>query len=210
MQRMGLLGGTFDPVHYGHLAIAAEAAWALNLAHIYLVPAAYQPLKHGQHSASPQQRLHMLQLACADDPLLIPSDMELRRAPPSYTVDTLRELRATLAADCELWFVLGSDSLMTLPRWHAAADILHLARLAAMQRPGSRIDLTPLDAALPGLRERTTVIQGPALDISSSELRWRIAHGRPVRYQIPEPVRAYIREQGLYRPAAPRSHDEPD
>jgi nicotinate-nucleotide adenylyltransferase len=204
IQRIGILGGTFDPLHYGHLAIAEEAAWFLRLSRVYMVPAARQPLKHAPQRANGQQRLEMVRLACADNPLLSPSDIEIRRPPPSYTVETLRLMRADAGPDADLWFILGADALMQFHHWHAAAEIITLARLATIARPGASIDLAALDASLPGLSTRTVVIEGPLLDISSSEMRERFASGRPVRYQMPDAVLHYIDAHGLYRePPAP-------
>jgi nicotinate-nucleotide adenylyltransferase len=212
MRRFGVLGGTFDPIHNGHLAIAEEARWALHLERVYMVPAAQQPLKQERHMAGPQQRLDMLRLACAHNPGLIPCDLELRRGAPSYTVDTLHELRILIDSEedspaqhnqIELWFILGSDALLSLPRWHAAQQIIELARLAVVTRPGVSLDLATLDEALPGLRARTDVVEGPGLDIASTDLRQRLARGQPVRYQLPDSVLGYIIEQQLYRPANP-------
>lgn len=203
MQRVGILGGTFDPIHYGHLAIAEEVACALELAHIYMVPAAQQPLKPARHLATPQQRLDMVRLACEDNPRLIPSDLELRRTPPSFTVDTLQEFRALLGSDTEMWFILGSDALADLPRWHAARELVALTSFAVVVRPGAAIDLARLEPVLPGLTARTAIIAGPRLDIASSDLRQRIAAGQPVRYQLPERVRRYILAQQLYLPRQP-------
>ena len=205
--RIGVLGGTFDPIHYGHLAIAAEARHALRLDRVLFVVASQQPLKTGGHAASAAQRLAMIKLACADEPAFVPSDIELRRAPPSYTVDTLAELRAALPPQAELYFILGGDAIAAFPRWHRAADIVALARLAAVQRPGAAADLAALDARLPGIRERTTVIAGPGLEIASSDLRARRAAGLPLRYQLPDAVIAYIEEQGLYEERRAKSED---
>ncbi len=202
-QRIGILGGTFDPLHYGHLAIAEEAAWFLRLSHVYMVPAARQPLKHAPQRANGQQRLEMVRLACADNPLLIPSDIEIRRPPPSYTVETLRLMRADAGPDADLWFILGADALMQFHHWYAAAEIITLARLAAIARPGASINLHALDATLPGLSARTAVLEGPHLDISSSEMRERFALGRPVRYQMPDVVLDYIDTHRLYRDPPP-------
>lgn len=198
MQRVGILGGTFDPIHYGHLALAEEVGWRLELAQIYVVPAARQPLKHKAHIATPEQRFAMVELACADNPLLIPSDVELRRPPPSYTIETLREFQAVLGNSVELWFILGADALMQFPRWYAAKHILELAQLAVVARPGVTIDLSTLDVALPGLSTRTLVLGGAGLEIASSDLRQRVAQGQPIRYQLPDSVRDYILAQGLY------------
>lgn len=198
MQRVGILGGTFDPVHYGHLAIAEEARWALSLTRVYIVPAAQQPLKRAKHSASPQQRLEMVRRACFGNAAFVPSDIECRRSAPSYTVDTLREFQAMLGDTTELYFIIGGDALASLPGWHAADRIITLARMVVVARPGASPNLTALDAALPGLAARTILVDGPHLDISSTHLRQRIAAGQPVRYQLPEAVLDYIREQGLY------------
>jgi nicotinate-nucleotide adenylyltransferase len=199
MQRIGILGGTFDPIHHGHLAAALEACWALRLAHIFLIPAAQQPLKHAPHLAAPAQRLEMVRRACAGNQQLVPSDIELRRAPPSYTIDTVRELRRIAGDGAQLWFVLGGDALTSFPNWHAADQIVQLARLAVIRRPGTQIDMAPLVQALPDLQDQVDMIDGPMLDIASTDLRQRIARGQPVRYQMPDSVIAYIEEQRLYR-----------
>ncbi|NJK79353.1 MAG: nicotinate-nucleotide adenylyltransferase [Chloroflexaceae bacterium] len=205
MQRIGVLGGTFDPIHYGHLAIAAEVHWALGLTTVYLVPAAHQPLKDTQPRASAQQRLEMVRRACADNAALVASDIELHRPPPSYTVDTLTDLRQQLGVQAELWFILGADALNSLPRWHRIGDLLHVARLVAVKRPGTAPDREALEQTVPGLRDRLVLLEGPNLEISSSLLRERIAAGRPVRYQLPDSVLAYIQQQQLYGSSAATS-----
>jgi nicotinate-nucleotide adenylyltransferase len=197
-QRIGIYGGSFDPIHFGHLAIAEEARWALDLDEVLLVPAAQQPLKPGKASASVDQRLAMVQRACSGNPGLRPSDIELRRPPPSYTVDTLAELRAALPKTYELYFVLGADALCDMGRWREPQRILDLAHIAVLARPGVTLDLAALEIELPGLGERLTVIKGPLLDISSTALRQRLAAGQPIRYQVPDAVCDYIAEHGLY------------
>jgi nicotinate-nucleotide adenylyltransferase len=199
MERVGIYGGTFDPIHNGHLAIAEEACWALGLVRLYVVPAARQPLKNGPQGASPEQRLAMAQLACADNPHLVVSDLELRRPPPSYTIDTLRSFRDLLGSAAELYFILGADALASLGLWHRAREIVDLAQLAALTRPGATLDLDQLEREIPGMMARTTLIEGPLLDISGTDLRRRLAEGRPVRYQLPEAVREYVQAHGLYR-----------
>ncbi len=199
MQRIGILGGTFDPIHYGHLVIAEEVRWALGLQQVYIVPAAQQPFKRNQHRANPQQRLEMARRACNSNPALVPADIELQRALPSYTVDTLREFRKRLGDSAAIWFIIGGDALESLPDWHAAEEIIALARLAAVDRPDSASDLARLDTALPGLASATDPIVVPQLDISSTALRQRIADGQPIRYQVPDVVLDYITEQRLYQ-----------
>jgi nicotinate-nucleotide adenylyltransferase len=143
--------------------------------------------------------MEMVQRACAGNSALVPSDVDLRRTPPSYTIDTLHEFRNRFGNSATIWFIVGGDALESLPHWHAAAEIISLARLAAVGRPGSAPDLARLDAALPGLADATDSITGPQLDISSTALRRRVAAGQPIRYQVPETVLAYISEQRLYQ-----------
>jgi nicotinate-nucleotide adenylyltransferase len=195
--RIGVLGGTFDPIHYGHLAIAEEARVAMEFDYVLLVPAGQQPLKHGSHVATPEQRLAMTRLAAAGNPGLRVSPLEVERDGPSYTVTTLEQLRRTVGG--ELHFILGADALADLHRWRQAARLIELAWLVAIARPGFAPDLAALDARLPGASKRVTVLEGPQLDISSSALRERLAIGRPVRYLLPDAVLAYIEEHRLYR-----------
>jgi len=172
-QRIGVLGGTFDPIHYGHLAIAVEARWVPQLEQVLFVVAAQQLLKLGGHATTAQQRLEMVRLACASEPAFLPSDIELRRAPPCYTVDTLNELRATLPTPHELFFIIGGDTLADLPRWYAAARLIGLAQLAVVERPGSREDPAALAERLPSLESVLCVSRGrslrsPAVDCGSA------------------------------------------
>jgi nicotinate-nucleotide adenylyltransferase len=195
--RIGILGGTFDPIHYGHLAIAEEARHALQLDRVLVVPAAQQPLKRGAHMATPEQRLAMVQLACAPNPAFEVSRIELDRPGPSFTLNTLEALQAAQIG--ELHFILGEDALADLTRWHGAARVVELAHIIAVGRPGRAFDHTRILEALPALSDRLTVLPGPALDISSTVLRRRVAAGQPIRYQTPDAVVAYIQEQGLYQ-----------
>lgn len=195
--RIGVFGGSFDPIHHGHLSIADEARVALGLDHVLLVPAAHQPLKHGRHCASAEQRLRMTSLAVASNPGLAVSDIELRRTGPSYSVDTLEELQAQHGADCQLWFIMGADALCWLPKWHRVERLLELAQIVAFGRPNSQLDLAALQAALPGLR--LTFREGPQLSASSTTVRERVATGLPVRYLVPDAVANAIAEYGLYQ-----------
>lgn len=195
--RIGILGGTFDPIHYGHLAIAEEARLALQLDRVLFVPASQQPLKRSTHIATPEQRFAMTQLACTPNPTFEVSRIEIDRPGPSFTLTTLEALQAAQIG--ELHFILGDDALAELTRWHAAARVVELARIVAVGRPGSAPDHTQIIQALPALRERLTVLPGPALDISSTALRRRVAISQPIRYQTPDAVVDYIGEHGLYR-----------
>ncbi len=195
--RIGVFGGTFDPIHFGHLAVAEAARHALDLHQVLFVPAARQPFKASRQVASAGQRLAMVFLATCNNPAFVPCDLEIRRSGPSYTVDTLQALHAGWAGS-ELLFLIGADAMADFPRWRSAAEIMRLARLGILARPGSSVDLDALDQRLPGLRERSRLVGGPQLAISSSDIRERIASGLPVRYLLPEAVRRYIVRQGLY------------
>jgi nicotinate-nucleotide adenylyltransferase len=199
--RIGILGGTFDPIHYGHLAIAEEARVALQLDRVLFVPAAQQPLKRGTHVATPEQRFAMTQLACAPNAAFEVSRIELDRPGPSFTLTTLEALQAARVG--ELHFILGDDTLADLTRWYGATRVVELARIIAVGRPGSASDQARIIQALPGLSERLAVLPGPTLDISSTALRRRVAASQPIRYQTPDAVVAYISEYGLYRSPHP-------
>ncbi len=195
--RIGILGGTFDPIHIGHLAIAEEARVALRLEQILFIPAGHQPFKGGLHGASPEQRYRMVQLACAGNPAFIPSAIEIKRPGPSYTTTTLEQLAAEQPG--LFHFILGIDALAELHRWRSAARIVELARIVGVARPGHTPNLDPVHAALPLLEQQLDLIEGPRLEISSSDLRQRSAARQPIRYLTPDPVVAYIEEQGLYK-----------
>lgn len=195
--RIGILGGTFDPIHNGHLASAEAARVALGLARVLFVPAARQPLKANEERAAPVDRLAMVRRACADNEFFDVSTSELERPGRSYSVDTLAELHG--AGLGELYFILGADAAMGFPDWRAAERILDLAQLVVVERPGTALDVAALVRRLPGLCGRLMLVQGPRLSISSSELRRRVGAGQPIRYQTPDAVVVYIAAQGLYK-----------
>lgn len=198
MRRLGLLGGTFDPPHYGHLVAAQEVAWRLGLDRVLFLPAHQNPLKRDAPSSSAEDRCEMVRLAIADNPELELSRVDLDRPPPSYTVDLLTILHS---AATELYFIVGADILPELPRWRAPEEILRLARVAVVNRPGAREpDLAPLERLQPGASTRVDVVPIPGVDIAARDLRERIRRGQPIRYLTPPAVERYIREHGLYVP----------
>lgn len=200
---IGILGGTFDPIHYGHLAIAEDARVTLGLDRVLFVPAAQQPLKYGQHAAPATHRLAMVQLACESNPAFQVSTVEIERAGVSYTVTTLEALRAQTAV--ELFFILGVDALADLPKWHRANDIARFAHLVAVGRPESDLDLALLQRAVPSIEGRVHMLEGPQIELSSTALRQRIGAGRSLRYLVPDNVIAYIERHELYRNVQPSS-----
>jgi nicotinate-nucleotide adenylyltransferase len=197
--RTGIFGGTFDPIHVGHLAAAEVARAELGLARVVFVPAARPPHKDAV-VAPAEDRLAMVRLAVADNPAFEVSDAEVRRPGPSFTVDTLRTLAGEQPSQ-ELFYLLGSDSLLDLPTWHDPEGLCRLATFAVLLRPGwPRARLEAWHAAQPpGRRPRMVVVEVPALDVASRDLRRRLALGRTVRYLLPEAVRTYALERGLYR-----------
>ncbi|MBM2810361.1 MAG: nadD [Chloroflexi bacterium] len=197
---IGVLGGTFDPVHYGHLAAAQEAAMVLSLDRVLFLPANDPPHKRDEPVTAAANRAAMVRLAIADNPLFEICEIELERPGPSYTVDSLRTLHARLP-DIEIYFIVGMDSLADLPTWHDPMGILELACIAAIYRPGSKpVDLKIMAKEVPGAESRVRLIATPGLDIASTDLRARLRDGnRPVRYLLPDAVIEYIEANGLYR-----------
>ena len=184
--RLGVFGGTFDPVHVGHLAIAHAALESIPLDRILFVPARRSPLKDSAPVAEAEDRLAMLELAVSGEPRFSVSRAELERDGPSYTVDTLERL----AGEDQLFLIVGTDAAADLGRWKSPERIAALATIAVAERPGA-----PAMAA-----DRAVVaFDAPRLDISSRELRARAARGRSLRYLVPDAVWRYIEHRGLYR-----------
>ena len=201
-RRIGILGGTFDPPHLGHLLIAETARVALDLESVVFLPAGEPWLKSGQRVTAAAHRLRMVQLAVADNPDFCVSDCEVRRTGATYTVDTLRERRRGLPEGAELFFIVGSDVIEQFHRWKEPEAILELCRLAVIERPGGPAE------GIAALRENfadaldagaVVSVAGPRVDFSATELRRALAAGLSTRYQIPDAVAQYIAENDLYR-----------
>ena len=196
---IGVLGGTFDPVHNGHLIVAEEVKNRLNLTEVIFVPAGQPWLKTERPITPAEHRLQMLRLALADKPYLKLSAMEIERAGPSYTVDTITELQGQLDAEDELFFILGQDNLVQLPQWREPSQLIQLCYLVAVPRPGSpRPNLKALEASIPGISQRVMLMDKPHVDISAEAIRDRVVRGLSVRHLVPEPVNRYIKEHKLY------------
>jgi nicotinate-nucleotide adenylyltransferase len=200
--RIGVFGGSFDPVHYGHLLLAECCREQAQLDRVWFVPAATPPHKRDIVQASGEQRLAMLRLAIAGNPALEVCDGELTRGGVSYTVDTLREIAAKNPG-AELFLLLGADSLADLPTWREPEEICRLATPLVVGRPGTAIpDYHRLAAFLPAERIdaiRSFEVLMPLIEISSTDLRQRVAAGRGLRYRTPPEVEAHIAANGLYR-----------
>jgi nicotinate-nucleotide adenylyltransferase len=189
--QVGVFGGSFDPIHNGHLQAAESCRQAAALDLVLFVPAAAQPLKPAGPVASAQDRLHMLGLALEGREEFAVSTIEVERGGVSYTVDTLREISATRTGD-RLFLILGADALGDLAKWREPEEICRLATLLVVNRRG---------AALPGHPPGASVVrvEMELVDVSSSEIRDRLRHGAPIEALVPSAVAAYIKERGLYR-----------
>ena len=197
MMRFLCFGGSFNPIHNGHLVCARATAEKLGYDRVILIPAAQPPHKFaGAEFAKPEQRLAMCRLAAALEPQSFEvDDIELHRPPPSYTIDTVRQLRQMRNWEDVHWLI-GADMLMYLPKWRDPEALLRETRFVVIRRPGTEIDWNALPPAY--LELRHSVAEAPLLDISSTDIRRRIATGKSIEYLVPPGVAAYVREQGLY------------
>ena len=192
-ERWGLFGGTFDPIHWGHLLLAEITRQILNLHRVFLIPARIPPHK-GQVRASSEQRYRMAQLACEGNPYFEVSDVEIRREGPSYTVDTLRSFRSK-AADAELYLIMGADSAKDLGSWKDHETILEQSNVIVLGRTG-----VAGDAICARLSPRIKFLPTPLIELSSSDVRRQVQMGGSLRYMVTESVERYIRAENLYGP----------
>ncbi len=197
--KLGVMGGTFDPVHYGHLVAAEGVRHEHQLDEVLFVPAGRPPHKLSQKISEAKHRLSMTQLAVASNPFFSVSDIEARRAGPSYTYDTIREVSACYQPE-EIFFITGTDAVLQILTWYRFADLLNLCYFVAVTRPG--YDLANLMERLktvpPKLAERIQAVEVPALAISSSDIRLRVRDGQPIKYLLPDSVEEYIHNNRLY------------
>jgi len=201
--RVLLFGGTFDPIHHGHLIVAQAAAAELGIDRVVLVAAGQPPHRPEDRLAPAEDRLRMAQLAVAGDGLFAVSDCELERPGPSYTLDTVRYFRGVYGPGVELYWLIGGDNLAELAGWHQVRQLVEECTVVAAARPGhGEGDLAGLAGVLeaPALeRLRRHLLRTPQVDISAREIRRRAAGGQSIRYLVPEAVREHIERRGLYR-----------
>ena len=196
---IGVLGGTFDPIHSGHIIVAEEAKVRLNLAEVLFVPAGQPWLKTKSPILAAEHRVQMVRLAIADKRYFKLSTVEVERPGPSYTVDTIAELQGQLGAGDELFFILGWDNLAQLPHWKEPSRLIKMCHVVAVPRPGYPLpDLNSLETVIPGLSQSLIILDKPEVDIDATEIRSRVAQGLSIRHLVPEPVDEYIRQHKLY------------
>jgi len=199
LQNIGVLGGTFDPIHNGHLIIAEEARLKLGLERVIFVPAGEPWLKDQRDISPGEDRMAMIKLAIVPNPYFRTSSVDLARTGPSFTVDTLTDLRRDLGEEVSFYFILGLDAVAEILSWRKPEDIITMCRLVGAKRPGYRaIDLKHLERNIPGIARRFTILHNPLIDISSSVIRERVARGLPITGLVPNAVELYISEKGLY------------
>ena len=190
--RIGVMGGTFDPIHIGHLVAASEVAHRFHLDRVVFVPTGQPWQKSDRHVSVPEDRYLMTVIATAPDDRFSVSRVDVDRDGPTYTVDTLRDIRAEIGEDHDYHFITGADALGDILSWREPDEVLRLAHLVGVTRPGHAL-------ADPGLAPgRVTLLEIPALAISSSDIRARVSRGEPIRYLVTPGVEAYIAKVGLY------------
>lgn len=211
--RVGVLGGTFDPIHVGHLAIAEAARDELGLERVLFVPARIPPHRSTAPRASAEDRAAMVRLAIEPNPAFALSLVELEREGPSFTADTVEHLAADRRAAGrvpDLWFIVSTEAFSGFLTWQEPARVLAAARLAVLPREGHQPpDLGPVRAALPDQADRVVTLDGPRIHVSATEIRARAGRGLSVRYLVPDAVAAYIADHRLYRAAADPADEAP-
>jgi nicotinate-nucleotide adenylyltransferase len=195
-RRIGLLGGTFDPIHLGHLIIASEIFHRMKLDEIRFIVAPRPPHKNGIQ-ASDDDRISMVNAAIAADPRFVIDLIEFERMGPSYTIDTLRSFRARAPHD-DIFFIMGEDSLRDFPTWDAPEGIVEISRIAVATRPGVSVDLESIFRTIPTARGRISIVATPEVAISSTAIRKRLHEGVPITYLVPSPVEQHIAQHRLY------------
>ena len=189
MKKIGILGGTFNPPHYGHLLIAEEARVACSLDEIWFLPSRIPPHKRGSNLCEDEDRIEMVNLAIKSNPFFQLSLVEFERSGPSYTIDTMKELKKR-HNNTNFYFIIGGDMVNYLPKWKGINELFQLMRFIGIQRPGHPLHFP--------YEDKVIMVEAPQLDISSSEIRERLLQNRSVRYLLPEAVHDFIKGRDLY------------
>jgi nicotinate-nucleotide adenylyltransferase len=194
VQRIGVMGGTFDPIHHGHLVAASEVAQVFTLDEVVFVPTGQPWQKDDRNVSASEDRYLMTVIATASNPRFSVSRIDIDRGGPTYTIDTLRDLRAERGDEAELFFITGADALAQIMSWQDVSELFKLAHFVGCTRPGHRLT----GQGLP--EDRVSLVEIPALAISSTNCRQRVARGEPIWYLVPDGIVQYIAKRRLYRP----------
>lgn len=198
MAAIGIMGGTFDPVHYGHLIIAEESRIEFSLDKVIFVTAGDPPHKKDYLVSDARHRREMTLMAIASNPFFECSDIEMERRGPSYTVDTIERFRQTLGSEANLYFITGADAILEILTWHEPHRLRSMCKFIAATRPGYRLE--DLKQRLPAeFMDQITFLEMPGVHISSTDLRERVRSGKSIKYMVPENVENYIYTNDLYR-----------
>ena len=198
-RKIGILGGTFDPIHLGHLAIVKEIRRKLDLEEVLFVPVGQPVFKEDRQISDGQHRLEMVILATADTPFFNVATVELERQGSSYTIDTIKELMIQLGDRIDLYLIVGFDALHDLPNWKEPIQLLQLCQIIAAKRPRhTELDIRSLESQVPGASERIKIIDVPQVDLSATEIRKKVASGKEIIDLVPAAVASYIERNGLY------------
>ena len=199
--RIGIFGGTFDPIHNGHLTVAEYVRTEMALDHVLFVPAGRPWFKEGQIMTDAMHRLEMTRLAVADNRRFAVSDMEVRRDGPTYTIDTLTELRREKGEGVDFYFILGIDALNEFHRWRRPCDVLDMATIVGVTRPGAEtLDRAALESIREGASDEVVIVDGLRIEIGAADVRRRMSEGLSVRGVIPQAVEGYAKRHVLYGP----------
>lgn len=196
-QKIAIMGGTFDPVHYGHLVTAEAARCGFTLDKVVFVPSGRPPHKQERKISPAEHRLAMTQLAIATNPSFEVSRVEIDRPGFSYAVDTVAAFHERYGQEAEIYFITGADAILEILTWKNVDRLMEVCHFIAATRPG--FQLSDMENILPRFRGKIIFMEVPALAISSTDIRERVRRGRPIKYLLPEPVEEYIYQHGLYR-----------
>jgi len=192
--RIGIMGGTFNPIHYGHLVSASEVCNKFKLDKVIFIPSALNPLKNASNLAEARHRLKMIKLAIASNPLFEASDAEIKRGGVSYTIDTIKAFVKKYGKDVNIYFIIGADAFLEINSWASPDALLKMCKFIVTTRPGYDVK-----KAKHVFKKHTEIMEIPYLEISSSDIRERIKSGVPIRYLLPEKVETYIQKHKLYK-----------
>jgi nicotinate-nucleotide adenylyltransferase len=199
--RIGILGGTFDPIHMGHLIVAEDIKQKMGLSEVLFIPAGrpWLKIKEGKPVSPAEHRLAMVKLAIASNPFFKVSTVEIDRPGLSYSIDTVLELKAKLGAGAGIYFIVGPDALAEFPQWKDSARLMEICQVVGIGRPGhAKADLRKLERSVPSASKSIMLIDVPQIGISSTDIRNRVAQGLSIRYLVPDAVEKYIAEHKLY------------